>query len=86
MRVTSQLADVEFRFGRIAREGHHLVMSSAPDQAMATKVHVSPRDVLSFLGQFLRSPSALLFVLLFPWHWWRARKEVDVPVDPHRPW
>jgi hypothetical protein len=86
MRVTSQLADVEFRFGRIAREGHHLVMSSAADQPMATKVYVSPRDVLSFLWQFVRSPSALLFVLLFPVHWLGARKEADIPVDPHRPW
>ena len=86
MRVTSQLADVEFKFGPIVREGDRLVISSAAEQAMATKVYVSPRDVVSFLGRLLRSPSALLFVLLFPIHYLRSRDAVEAPSDPHRPW
>ncbi len=86
MRVTSQLADVEFRFGPVVREGNKLVLSSAPDQTMSTTVYVSPRDVVSFLGRLLRSPSALLFVLGFPYFYLRGRKEVDVPRDPHLPW
>ena len=86
MRVTSQLADVDFKFGPIVREGDQLVISSASDQAMATKVYVSPRDVVSFLGRLLRSPSALLFVLLFPIHYFRARDAIETPTDPHRPW
>jgi hypothetical protein len=86
MRVTSQLADVDFKFGPIAREGDQLVISSAPEQAMATKVYVSPRDIVSFLGRFLRSPSALLFLLLFPLHYFRGRSVPEAPSDPHRPW
>jgi hypothetical protein len=86
MRVTSQLADVDFKFGPIVREGDQLVISSAADQAMATKVYVSPRDIVSFLGRLLRSPSALRFLLLFPIHYLRARDAVQAPSDPHLPW
>ncbi len=86
MRVTSQLADVEFRFGPVVRDGNKLVLSSSPDQPMTTTVYVSPRDVVSFLGKLLRSPSALLFVLGFPYFYWRDRRELDEPADPHRPW
>jgi hypothetical protein len=86
MRVTSPLADVEFRLGRIEREGSTLVLSSAPGQAIDTTVHVSPKDVVSFFGKLLRSPSALLFVLAFPYYCWRARGEPEQAHDPNRPW
>jgi hypothetical protein len=86
MRVTSPLADVEFKFGPIRREGNKLVLSSAADQPMQTTVYVSPRDVIAFLGKFLTSGSALGFVLGFPLFWLRGRREVDQPRDPHLPW
>ena len=86
MKVTSPLADVEFRFGRIERHGNKLVLWSAADQAIDTTVYVSPRDVVSFFGRLLRSPSALLFVLAFPYYYWRGRGEPDQPADPNQPW
>ncbi|HEV7716808.1 MAG TPA: hypothetical protein VGO53_14520 [Steroidobacteraceae bacterium] len=92
MKVTSQLADVEFKFGPIVREGNRLVLSSAPEQTLTTTVYLSPGDVLQFLGKLLRSPSAILFVLGFPYFYVRARRageqtrEAEKEHDPHRPW
>jgi hypothetical protein len=85
MRVESRLADVEFKFGPIGREGNSLVLNSAPEQAMATKVFVSPADALSFLGRFFRSPSAWLWLLGLPMFYLRARREKPVS-DSHSPW
>jgi len=85
MRVESRLADVEFKFGQIRREGNYLVIASAPEQTMASKVFVSPADVMSFLGKFLRSPSAWWWLLGLPVFYFRAKGEK--PVDESRsPW
>jgi len=75
MRVRSKLADVEFRVGAIERKGNTLVIASHPEQSMRSKVYVTPDDVVSFLGQLLRSPGGLLFVIGLPWFWYRARRE-----------
>lgn len=85
MRVESRLADVEFKFGPIRREGNSLLLHSAPEQAMASKVFVSPADVLSFLGKFLRSPSAWLWLLGLPVFYFRAKGEKPKS-DSHSPW
>lgn len=87
MRVKSKLADVDFRFGQVRREGAALVISSHPSQTMQSKVYVTPDDVLQFLGRLLASPSALAFVIAFPWFWWRSRSEAAprhgrTPRDP----
>lgn len=79
MHVKSRLADVEFLFGTVERKGNRLVISSHPSQTMQSRVYVSPQDVVSFLGQLLKSPSALLFVLGFPFFYIRARKEARRP-------
>ena len=42
---------------------------------MKSKVYIKPDDVLSFLGQLFRSPSALLFVIGFPVFYFQARAE-----------
>ena len=75
MKVKSRLADVEFLFGSVERKGNSLVISSHPSQTMKSKVYVSPQDVLGFLGQMIRSPSALLFVVAFPYFYFRSRKD-----------
>ena len=75
MRVKSKLADVDFQCGLIKREGHHLVIASHESQAMKTVVYVSPGDTLTFLVSILRSPSAILFILAFPYFWWRDYQE-----------
>lgn len=85
MRVESRLADVEFKFGPIRREGNALVLNSAPEQTMASKVFVSPGDVLSFLGKFLRSPSAWLWLVGLPVFYFRARREKPKS-DSLSPW
>jgi hypothetical protein len=77
MKVRSKLADVDFAFGVVERKGNTLVISSHPSQAMKTKVYIKPDDVLSFLGQLFRNPSALLFVIGFPVFYFRARGERD---------
>lgn len=74
MRIRSRLADVEFEFGEIAREGDLLVIASHPDARMKSKVYVSPRDVTAFLRRLFTSPSALAFVLGLPYFYLRAAR------------
>jgi hypothetical protein len=74
MRVKSRLADVDFQFGPIERNGHFLAISSRASQSMKSKVYVSPQDVVSFLGRSVRSPTAWLFLLAFPFSYLKARK------------
>lgn len=74
MKVTSKLAEVEFRIGSLRRDGNRLVIDNDPGQPMRTRVYVGTGDVVRFITCLLRSPSALLFVLGFPWFWLRARR------------
>lgn len=77
MRVISKLAQIDFQFGEVHREGNLLVIDSDPNASMPSNVYVSPQDVLEFLKRFLLSPSALLFVLAFPYflvRWNRSDK------------
>jgi len=66
MRVVSSLADIDFAIGRIARAGRDLVVESAPDSTIATKVTVTPRDARRSLRVLLTSPSVWVFVLTLP--------------------
>lgn len=74
MRVRSKLADVDFRFGEVKRDGNLLTINSHPESKMKSRVYVSPEDVTEFLKKFLVSPSAIVFVLGFPYFWYRYRK------------
>jgi len=74
MRVISKLAQIDFQFGKVSREGNLLVIGSDADSRMPSTVYVSPQDVLEFLKRFLVSPSALLFVLAFPYFLIRWKK------------
>ena len=49
MRVRSKLADVEFQFGEFEYKKDHLIIHSAQEQAMQTRVYVSPDDIVSAL-------------------------------------
>lgn len=87
MKVKSKLANVDFHCGTIEREGHQLIVYSHESQAMKTVVYVSPSDTLTFLFSLLRSPSALQFIIAFPYFWWRARKEIkSSSTNPADPW
>ena len=85
MKVKSKLADVDFQFGKVERKGNMLVIESHPSQKMQSRVYVSPDDVLQFMGKFLSSPSALLFVLGFPYFYFRGRSQPK-PQQKKSPW
>lgn len=74
MLVRSKLADVEFEFGEFEYKKDHLILHSAPQQAMKTKVYVSPNDILSALGQLLKKPMVWLYFLGFPFFLLRYRR------------
>lgn len=74
MLVRSKLADVEFEFGEFEYKKDHLILHSAPQQAMKTKVYVSPSDILSALGQVLKKPMVWLYFLGFPFFLLRYRR------------
>lgn len=79
MRVISKLAQVDFRFGEVTREGDLLVIDSHPDSKMQSTIYISPRDVVELLKRFLLSPSAILFVLCLPYflyRWNRSDKRI----------
>ena len=75
MKVKSKLADVEFQFGPIERKDNTLIISNDASQPMRSKVYVTPDDVVQFLGKLLRSPSGLMFMLGFPYFYYRARSQ-----------
>lgn len=74
MRVISKLAQIDFVFGKVTKEGSLLVIDSDPDSAMPSRVYISPQDVIEFLKRFLVSPTAILFVLGFPYFLYRWKK------------
>ena len=74
MLVRSKLADVEFEFGEFEYKKDHLILHSAPQQAMKTKVYVSPNDVVSALGQLLKKPGVWLYLIAFPFFLVRYRR------------
>jgi hypothetical protein len=73
VRIRSKLADVEFRFGSFERRENELIVNSDPQQPLRSRVYISPDDVLAALCKFARSPGAWLFVLGFPYFYFRAR-------------
>lgn len=90
MKVISKLADVDFQCGLIERKENQLLIHSHPSQAMKTEVYVSPRDIMTFLASFFKSPSAILFIVGFPYFWWKARSEPEKASStgnsPSDPW
>lgn len=80
MRVISKLAQIDFQFGRVGRDGNVLVIESDPNAKMPSTVYVSPQDVVEFLKRFLVSPRAILFVLGLPifLYQWKKRGRTGV--------
>ncbi len=73
MKVRSKLADVDFQFGEFEYKKDHLVVHSAPEQAMQTKVYVSPNDVLTALIKALSNPMVWVYIIGFPFFLLRYR-------------
>ena len=74
MRVRSKLADVEFQFGEFEYKKDHLIIHSAQEQAMQTRVYVSPDDVVSALIKALSNPGVWLYLIGFPFFLVRYRR------------
>ena len=66
MRVTSSLADIDFNFGRIRREGGNLIVESSPDSTLATTVTITPRDARAAVKALLSSVATWRFVARLP--------------------
>ncbi|MCY4564816.1 MAG: hypothetical protein OXE40_10115 [Gammaproteobacteria bacterium] len=75
MKVVSELADIEFQVGAIARQGNELIIESSADSTLATRVIVSPKDARAAIRRLLASPSAWGFLLRLPFTLSRARQE-----------
>ncbi|MDE0064381.1 MAG: hypothetical protein OXP09_14315 [Gammaproteobacteria bacterium] len=82
MKVVSELADIEFQVGAIARRGDELIIESTPDSTLAARVFVSPKDARTAIRRLLASPSAWGFLLRLPFTPLRARQENT----GHRAW
>ena len=75
MKVVSELADIEFQVGAIARQGDELIIESSADSTLATRVIVSPKDARAAIRRLLASPSAWGFLLRLPFTLPRARQD-----------
>ena len=80
MRVRSKLADVEFQFGEFEYKKQNLIINSAPEQAMKTRVYVNPEDVLQGMKRALSKPMVWVYILCFPFFLliYRRRKSREV--------
>lgn len=67
MKVTSQLADVDFSVHSITREGCYLAVHDEERGAGSpTVVYVAPQDIVAGMKALLRNPRALALVLTAP--------------------
>ena len=66
MRVSSDLADLDIKIGRIRREGDELVVESAPESSLDARIRVDTSDARSMLGTVLRSGAVWGFLLRLP--------------------
>lgn len=74
MKVKSKLADVDFQFGAFEYKKDHLIVHSAPEQSMQTKVYISPNDIVAGLKNALSKPMVWLYIIAFPFFLIRYRK------------
>lgn len=84
MRVTSDLADLDIKIGRISREGDELVVESAPESSLDARIRVDSSDARSMLGKVLKSGAVWGFLLRLPFSRFRhaanSRREGGRPV------
>ena len=66
MRVTSDLADLEIKLGRISREGDELVVESAPESSLDARIRVDAADARSMLAKVLKSRAVWGFLFRLP--------------------
>ncbi len=96
MRVTTELADIEFEIGEISRRDKDLFIESATNSTLAVRILVTPRDALVALGRLLSSAGTWAFLLRLPIAWisqgrnensedraWQRRRHA---IGPNKPW
>ena len=66
MRVTSDLADLDIKLGRISRQGDDLVVESAPESSLDARIRVDASDARGMLGKVLKSGAVWGFLLRLP--------------------
>ncbi|MDE0244784.1 MAG: hypothetical protein OXM59_05495 [Gammaproteobacteria bacterium] len=66
MRVTSDLADLDIKLGRISRQGDELVVESAPESSLDARIRVDASDARGMLGKVLKSGAVWGFLLRLP--------------------
>ncbi len=92
MRVVSKLANMTLTVGKVYREGHKLVITNEGGEGLPTKVYVRPNDITGSLKAIFSSLSALGFLLLLPWHYFRDSGQEDTSSglatgkDLNNPW
>lgn len=74
MKVRSKLADIDFVFGKFQYKKDHLIVHSDPGKCMASKVYVSPDDIISAFGKALSNPRVWIYFLGFPFFLIRYRR------------
>ena len=79
MKVVSELVNMEFQVGAIARQGDELIIESTPDSTLAARIVVSPTDAATTFGRLLFSPPAWGFLLRLPFA--LLRGSLDAPLD-----
>lgn len=75
MRVTTELADLEFEIGEVSRSENDLVIESAANSTIAVRILVSPRDALAALGRLMTSAGLWAFLLRLPFALMKKRAE-----------
>ena len=83
MRVTSHLADLDIKIGRISREGDELVVESAPESSLDARIRVDASDARSMLGRVLKSGAVWCFLLRLPF--WRPGRATGTSREGGRP-
>lgn len=89
MKVVSKLANMNLTVGRMYREGSRLVITNEGGEGIPTKVYVHPSDVVGALGAFVKSLSAISFILFFPYFYVKGKSDKDEQITPksmNNPW
>ena len=66
MKVTSELADIEFGIGAVSQDDGNLVITSDADSTMATTISVSPADFRRTFRRLVFNGSFWGFMLTAP--------------------
>jgi len=66
MGVTSDLADLDIKLGRISRRGEELVVESAPESSLDARIRIDASDARGMMGKVLKSGAVWGFLLRLP--------------------